>query len=88
MLTADHGCDPTWPGNDHTREYVPVIAYHHNIGSISLGERPTFADLGQTVADIFDLEEMNYGTSGYGPSIYIHDPDGNKVELKGLVNGA
>ena len=32
--------------------------------------------------------EMNYGTSGYGPSIYIHDPDGNKVELKGLVNGA
>ncbi|MCJ8322095.1 MAG: phosphopentomutase [Colwellia sp.] len=63
LLTADHGCDPTWPGNDHTREYVPVIAYHHNIGSISLGERPTFADLGQTVADIFDLEEMNYGTS-------------------------
>jgi phosphopentomutase len=63
LLTADHGCDPTWPGNDHTREYVPIIAYHHNIGSVSLGERSTFADLGQTVADIFKLEKMDYGTS-------------------------
>ena len=63
LLTADHGCDPTWPGNDHTREYVPVIAYHHNINAVALGERSTFADLGQTVADIFDLEEMAYGTS-------------------------
>ncbi len=63
LLTADHGCDPTWPGNDHTREYVPIIAYHHHIESVSLGERSTFADLGQTVADIFKLEVMDYGTS-------------------------
>jgi phosphopentomutase len=63
FMTADHGCDPTWPGNDHTREYVPVIAYHSNIESVNLNERSTFADLGQTIADIFKLEKLSYGTS-------------------------
>ncbi|GHB69232.1 phosphopentomutase [Psychrosphaera saromensis] len=63
LLTADHGCDPTWPGSDHTREYVPVLAYHHNIGAVDLGERKTFADLGQTVAELFNVEDMDYGTS-------------------------
>ncbi|NQZ23558.1 MAG: phosphopentomutase [Colwellia sp.] len=63
FLTADHGCDPTWPGSDHTREYVPVLAYHHNISSVNLGERKTFADLGQTIADLFNVEAMNYGKS-------------------------
>lgn len=65
FLTADHGCDPTWPGNDHTREYVPVLAYHHNIKSVNLGERSTFADLGQTLAEMFALEKMDYGQSFY-----------------------
>lgn len=63
FITADHGCDPTWPGNDHTREYVPMIAYHHNISSVDLGERSTFADLGQTLAELFELNKMPYGTS-------------------------
>lgn len=63
FLTADHGCDPTWPGNDHTREYVPILAYHHNISSVNLGERTTFADLGQTLAEMFALEPMGYGKS-------------------------
>ena len=63
FITADHGCDPTWPGNDHTREYVPMIAYHHNIESVNLGERSTFADLGQTIAELFSLEAMSYGKS-------------------------
>jgi phosphopentomutase len=63
FLTADHGCDPTWPGSDHTREYVPVLAYHHNISSVNLGERKTFADLGQTIADLFKVDAMDYGTS-------------------------
>jgi len=63
FLTADHGCDPTWPGNDHTREYVPILAYHHSIPSVNLGERSTFADLGQTLAELFNLETMDYGTS-------------------------
>lgn len=63
FLTADHGCDPTWPGSDHTREYVPILAYHHHIDSIDLGERNTFADLGQTIAEMFQLEKLDYGTS-------------------------
>jgi phosphopentomutase len=63
FLTADHGCDPTWPGTDHTREYVPIIAYHHDISSINLGKRTTFADLGQTIAELFAVEPMEYGTS-------------------------
>ncbi|NQZ87899.1 MAG: phosphopentomutase [Saccharospirillaceae bacterium] len=63
LLTADHGCDPTWPGNDHTREFVPVLAYHNRIESINLGQRNTFADLGQTLASLFTLEAMDYGQS-------------------------
>jgi phosphopentomutase len=65
FLTADHGCDPTWPGSDHTREYVPILAYHHNIDSINLGEMSTFADLGQTLTEMFSLSKMEYGTSFY-----------------------
>ena len=65
FLTADHGCDPTWHGNDHTREYVPMLAYHHHIDSVDLGERSTFADLGQTIAEMFSLEKLDYGTSFY-----------------------
>lgn len=63
FLTADHGCDPTWHGNDHTREYVPVVAFHKQVRSVNIGERNTFADIGQTIADLFKLEEMPYGTS-------------------------
>jgi phosphopentomutase len=63
FLTADHGCDPTWPGTEHTREYVPIIAYHNQIESVNIGNRKTFADLGQTVAELFDVEAMNYGES-------------------------
>ncbi|MCJ8321767.1 MAG: phosphopentomutase [Colwellia sp.] len=63
LLTADHGCDPTWPGNDHTREFVPVIAYHNHIDCVNLGQRSTFADIGQTLASLFKLETMSYGKS-------------------------
>jgi phosphopentomutase len=63
FLTADHGCDPTWRGNDHTREYVPVVAFHKQIRSVNIGERNTFADIGQTIADLFKLNKMPYGTS-------------------------
>lgn len=63
FLTADHGCDPTWPGNDHTREFVPVIAYHHHIQTVDLGQRASFADLGQTLAALFKVESMAFGTS-------------------------
>lgn len=63
FLTADHGCDPTWPGNDHTREFVPLLCYHHHIKSVNLGYRATFSDLGQTLSELFQVEPMSYGTS-------------------------
>ena len=63
FLTADHGCDPTWPGNDHTREFVPLLCYHPNIPSVNLGQRATFADLGQTLAELLKVDAMAYGES-------------------------
>ena len=63
FLTADHGCDPTWPGSDHTREFVPLLSYQQSMASIDLGKRTSFADLGQTLAELFDVEAMEYGTS-------------------------
>lgn len=63
FLTADHGCDPTWPGSDHTREFVPLLCYHQNIAPVNLGQRATFADLGQTLSELFKVEAMAYGTS-------------------------
>jgi phosphopentomutase len=50
IITADHGCDPTWPGTDHTREYIPIVAYGHKVPHSSAGRRSTFADIGATVA--------------------------------------
>jgi len=63
IITADHGCDPTWQGSDHTREHIPVLAKGAGLPSGSIGKRETFADIGQTLADFFDLEPMDYGTS-------------------------
>ncbi len=63
ILTADHGCDPTWTGTDHTREHIPVLAAGKPIKAGSLGKRETFADIGQSLASYFDLEPMDYGTS-------------------------
>ncbi len=63
VLTADHGCDPTWPGTDHTREHIPVLAYGRGIEPRSLGRRETFADIGQSLAEFFDLAPMDYGRS-------------------------
>ncbi len=61
ILTADHGCDPTWTGTDHTREHIPVLVYGPKVKPCSLGHRETFADIGQTVASYFDLSPMDYG---------------------------
>jgi phosphopentomutase len=62
LLTADHGCDPTTPSTDHSREYVPVLAYSPGRPARNLGTRETLADLGQTVADIFS-QKLPAGTS-------------------------
>lgn len=63
VLCADHGCDPTWQGSDHTREHIPVLVYGAGIKPGSLGLRETFADIGQTIAAHLDLSPMDYGTS-------------------------
>jgi phosphopentomutase len=54
IITADHGCDPTTPSTDHSREYVPVLAWSPSkSGGADLGLRPTLSDVGQTVAENF-----------------------------------
>lgn len=63
VLCADHGCDPTWHGSDHTREHIPVLAYGAGIKPGTLGLRETFADIGQTVATHLGVSPMDYGTS-------------------------
>jgi phosphopentomutase len=56
IFTADHGCDPTAPGSDHTREFVPVLAFGPQISPRSIGRRTSFADIGQTLAARLHLE--------------------------------
>ena len=63
VATADHGCDPTWPGHDHTREHVPVLAFGPGITPESLGVRQTFADIGQTLARHLGIDELPAGDS-------------------------
>jgi phosphopentomutase len=63
IITADHGCDPTWQGSDHTREHIPVLAYGKRVTAGSLGKRTSFADIGQSLSTFFGLPAMDYGTS-------------------------
>ena len=63
-ITADHGCDPTAPGTDHSREYVPLLVYGKLIQQgVFLGTRNSFADLGLTIADLLEIETDLAGTS-------------------------
>jgi phosphopentomutase len=63
LISADHGCDPTAYGSDHTREYVPLLVYSKRLeGGVNLGTRRTMADIGQTIAENFGLQLPN-GTS-------------------------
>ena len=63
-FTADHGCDPTTPSTDHSREHVPILVYGHGIQpDINLGVRKTFADLGATVAEYFGIRGTGAGES-------------------------
>ncbi len=63
LLTADHGCDPTWRGSDHTRERVPVFGVAPGLPGGVIGMRRTFADIGETVADHLGLPAGRHGTS-------------------------
>jgi phosphopentomutase len=68
IFTADHGCDPTTPSTDHSREYVPLLAYGPVMGlkqprhGVNLGTRGTLSDIGQTVAENFGTS-ISQGTS-------------------------
>jgi phosphopentomutase len=64
LLTADHGCDPTVAGTDHTREYVPLLVYSPKLSAKDLGTRTSFADTAATVADWFGLEN-DWRKSGF-----------------------
>ena len=67
VITADHGNDPTTPSTDHAREYVPLFLVGAAVGGgIDLGTRPTFADLGQTLAELFRVGPLAHGTSFLG----------------------
>lgn len=63
IITADHGCDPTFKGTDHTREYIPILVFGSGIKSGCIGERDTFADIGQSLARYLGLEALQYGKS-------------------------
>jgi phosphopentomutase len=66
IITADHGCDPTARGTDHTREYVPIIIYSKSLeGGVNLGTRSSMADIGQTIAENFGIK-LSAGTSFLG----------------------
>lgn len=65
IITADHGCDPSTPSTDHSREHTPMVAYGHGIkGGVNLGTRPTFADIGATALEWLGCSTGDvYGTS-------------------------
>lgn len=63
FIVADHGCDPTQPGSDHTREYIPVIMYGKQVTPGFIGKRDSFSDVGQTIATFLDVPAMSDGTS-------------------------
>ncbi|MFK7901755.1 MAG: phosphopentomutase [Nitratireductor sp.] len=71
IISADHGCDPTWVGTEHTREQVPVLAYSPSMASGTIktgtgGTRTSFCDIGATIAEHLKIESLKNGTSIFG----------------------
>ncbi len=63
LFTADHGNDPTWPGTDHTREQVPILVFSPSLSQGEIGIRPTFADIGESIARWLGLAPGRHGKS-------------------------
>ena len=63
VITADHGNDPTTPGTDHSREYVPLLFFRKGIEGKNLGIRKTFSDVAKTAAHFFYIENSLKGDS-------------------------
>jgi phosphopentomutase len=63
IITADHGCDPCFRGTDHTREYVPLLLYHKGMKPVNLGVGKTFANIAQTLCELFHVPPVPIGES-------------------------
>ena len=63
LIVADHGCDPSITGSDHTREYIPVIMFGPKLESRELGRLDSFADVGQSIASFYSLPPLAFGKS-------------------------
>ncbi|MBW8901784.1 MAG: phosphopentomutase, partial [Massilia sp.] len=63
VITADHGCDPSWPGSDHTREHIPVLFFGPGIASRELPIAETFSDIGATLAMHLGVKPLSHGTA-------------------------
>ena len=84
IITADHGCDPTYKGTDHTREYAPLLIWKKNLqGQHPIGTRETFADTAATICDFFGLPER------FGAKSYLHEIDaGCEEEMRRIQRAA
>ncbi len=84
IITADHGCDPTYKGTDHTREYAPLLIWKKGLkGQHPIGTRETFADTAATICDFFGLEERFEAKS------YLHEIDaGCEAEMRRIQRAA
>jgi len=63
VITADHGNDPSWPGSDHTREHVPILAFGPEVGGGTIGRRESFADIAATIGDWLGVGPVGPGRS-------------------------
>ena len=67
IITADHGNDPSFQGNDHTREYIPILNYGHQVkAGKNIGIRNTFADIAATIAEVLQVDYQTQGQSYFG----------------------
>ena len=69
LIDADHGCDPTYHGTDHTREYIPIVAWTPEMkGLTDLGTRKTYADIAATIAELFSLPDR-FGAESFAAEL-------------------
>lgn len=63
VIASDHGCDPSFPGSDHTREHIPVLMFGPGVEGRFIGRRDTFADIGQSIAEFLGMPPLEHGVS-------------------------
>ncbi len=73
IISADHGRDPTYPGTDHTREYVPLLVYGRRVRPVDLGVRSSFCDVGASILEMFGIDRTLPGRS-FCPDIFPGSP--------------